>query len=45
MLRRRKTATNNRCSSLATHWVERYGVDEVGTWFFEVWNEPNLAAF
>jgi xylan 1,4-beta-xylosidase len=30
---------------LVTHWVDRYGIDEVGTWFFEVWNEPNLAAF
>lgn len=30
---------------LATHWIERYGVDEVATWFFEVWNEPNLKAF
>lgn len=30
---------------LVTHWVERYGIDEVRTWFFEVWNEPNLAAF
>lgn len=24
------------------HWVERYGLDEVRTWRFEVWNEPNL---
>lgn len=24
------------------HLVERYGEDEVATWFFEVWNEPNL---
>lgn len=24
------------------HWVERYGIDEVRTWRFEVWNEPNL---
>ena len=32
-------------SKLATHWVERYGIDEVRTWFFEVWNEPNLKAF
>ena len=32
-------------SRLATHWVERYGIDEVGSWFFEVWNEPNLPAF
>jgi xylan 1,4-beta-xylosidase len=30
---------------LVTHWVERYGVEEVRTWFFEVWNEPNLQAF
>jgi xylan 1,4-beta-xylosidase len=30
---------------LATHWVERYGLDEVASWFFEVWNEPNLPAF
>ena len=24
------------------HWVERYGLDEVLHWRFEVWNEPNL---
>jgi xylan 1,4-beta-xylosidase len=30
---------------LAAHWVERYGVEEVRSWFFEVWNEPNLQAF
>ncbi len=30
---------------LVTHWVERYGVDEVRSWYFEVWNEPNLTAF
>ncbi|MBV9391536.1 MAG: glycosyl hydrolase family 39 [Verrucomicrobia bacterium] len=24
------------------HLVERYGVNEVGEWFFEVWNEPNI---
>jgi xylan 1,4-beta-xylosidase len=22
--------------------VERYGIDEVSKWYFEVWNEPNL---
>lgn len=27
------------------HWIERYGRDEVITWPFEVWNEPNLTAF
>ncbi len=31
--------------TLARHWVERYGLDEVRRWFFEVWNEPNLPAF
>jgi xylan 1,4-beta-xylosidase len=30
---------------LVTHWVKRYGIGEVSTWFFEVWNEPNLKAF
>ena len=24
------------------HWIERYGLDEVRQWRFEVWNEPNL---
>jgi xylan 1,4-beta-xylosidase len=30
---------------LVGHWVDRYGAAEVGRWFFEVWNEPNLKAF
>lgn len=24
------------------HVVDRYGIEEVSTWYFEVWNEPNL---
>ena len=24
------------------HWIDRYGIDEVRTWPFEIWNEPNL---
>jgi xylan 1,4-beta-xylosidase len=24
------------------HLIERYGIDEVSQWYFEVWNEPNL---
>jgi xylan 1,4-beta-xylosidase len=24
------------------HLVDRYGVDEVAQWYFEVWNEPNI---
>jgi xylan 1,4-beta-xylosidase len=27
------------------HWIERYGLDEVRQWYFEVWNEPNLRPF
>ena len=31
--------------ALTVHLVERYGLAEVRTWFFEVWNEPNLKYF
>lgn len=24
------------------HLVDRYGIDEVSHWYFEVWNEPNI---
>lgn len=24
------------------HLVDRYGIDEVSKWYFEVWNEPNI---
>ena len=26
----------------ARHLVDRYGIDEVSHWYFEVWNEPNI---
>ena len=26
----------------ARHVVDRYGIDEVAKWYFEVWNEPNI---
>jgi xylan 1,4-beta-xylosidase len=29
-------------SKLARHLVDRYGIEEVSHWYFEVWNEPNL---
>jgi xylan 1,4-beta-xylosidase len=29
-------------TALVQHLVDRYGVEEVATWYFEVWNEPNL---
>jgi xylan 1,4-beta-xylosidase len=28
--------------ALAQHLVDRYGIDEVAQWYFEVWNEPNI---
>ena len=28
--------------AFARHLVERYGIDEVAKWYFEVWNEPNI---
>ncbi len=31
--------------NLTEHFTERYGADEVKTWYFEVWNEPNLSNF
>ena len=30
---------------LAAHLVERYGIEEVSQWGFEVWNEANLEVF
>jgi xylan 1,4-beta-xylosidase len=28
--------------AFAQHLVDRYGVEEVAQWYFEVWNEPNI---
>ncbi len=30
---------------LIEHWKDRYGIEEIRQWFFEVWNEPNLTSF
>jgi len=30
---------------LVKHWVDRYGAAEMRSWYFEVWNEPDLDAF
>ncbi len=32
-------------TSFVRHLEERYGRAEVRSWYFEVWNEPNLAGF
>ncbi len=29
-------------AAFAKHLIDRYGVDEVAQWYFEVWNEPNI---
>jgi xylan 1,4-beta-xylosidase len=29
-------------TAFAQHLIARYGIEEVATWDFEVWNEPNL---
>jgi xylan 1,4-beta-xylosidase len=31
--------------SFARHMIARYGADEVRSWYFEFWNEPNLKDF
>jgi xylan 1,4-beta-xylosidase len=31
--------------NLMRHWVKRYGKKEMRTWYYEVWNEPNLDGF
>ena len=32
-------------AAFVRHVTERYGAEEVRTWYFEVWNEPNLSGF
>jgi xylan 1,4-beta-xylosidase len=29
-------------AAFCQHLVDRYGIDEIARWYFEVWNEPNL---
>lgn len=33
---------NDMIAQFARHLIDRYGIDEVSQWYFEVWNEPNL---
>jgi xylan 1,4-beta-xylosidase len=32
-------------TAFTRHLVDRYGIDEVSKWYFEVWNEPNIDFF
>ncbi len=38
-------AWRNLVDAFIRHLEQRYGQAEVRTWFFEVWNEPNLSGF
>ncbi|MGA9658311.1 MAG: beta-xylosidase [Asticcacaulis sp.] len=35
----------NLIDAFARHLIARYGLEEVRSWYFEVWNEPNLDGF
>jgi len=39
------TDWQNLVKALVGHFVDRYGVDEVQNWRFEVWNEPNCGFY
>jgi xylan 1,4-beta-xylosidase len=39
---RSMTAWDDLMTHFARHLVDRYGIDEVSKWYFEVWNEPNI---
>jgi xylan 1,4-beta-xylosidase len=41
----RRAGWRDLVSAFIRHVEGRYGADEVRTWYFEVWNEPNLAGF
>jgi xylan 1,4-beta-xylosidase len=32
-------------AAFTRHITERYGAEEVRSWYFEIWNEPNLTGF
>jgi xylan 1,4-beta-xylosidase len=33
---------NDLVKAVVEHWTQRYGKEEVASWYFEIWNEPNL---
>jgi xylan 1,4-beta-xylosidase len=35
----------NLVEAFVAHLVERYGADEVATWYFELWNEPDITHY
>ena len=41
----RSQAWHNLIDAFVRHLEQRYGRDQVRSWYFEVWNEPNLSGF
>ena len=39
------TAWNNFIKAFTQHLVDKYTAAEVGTWYFEIWNEPDYPGF
>src|ERR1700722_5652271 len=39
------TAWETLITDIVSHWVDRYGLEKVKEWHFEIWNEPNLSTF
>ncbi len=39
------TAWETLISDIVFHWYDRYGQEQMKSWYFEIWNEPNLSAF
>lgn len=36
---------NNLVSNFILHLIDRYGLDEVESWYFEIWNNPDIKYF
>ncbi len=39
------TAWKNFVVALVQHCIDKYGAEDVGKWYFEVWNEPDYSGF
>jgi xylan 1,4-beta-xylosidase len=40
-----ETKWENLVRAFVGHLVERYGIEEVSQWWFEIWNEPNTSSW
>jgi len=39
------TAWNDFIKAFVQHCIDKYGASEVGSWYFEIWNEPDYLGF